>query len=331
MTPVATASPPKTAFVLAGGGSLGAVQVGMLRALLECGVEPDMVVGSSVGAINAAYFAGEPTLEGVSKLGRLWCGLKRSDIFPWTWRRLFGFIRGRGHLVPSDGLRSLLDRHLPYRDLKDALLPVHIVASDALTGKAVVLSRGPVTQAILASTAIPAAFAPVEIDGRLLCDGAIASNTPVSTAIALGARRLIVLPTGFACAPDRAPSGAIASALHAITLLTASQLIAELERIRDPTQYHILPTACPQGVSPFDFARTPELIDQAHQRWIAAGGLDSTDIPAALRPHSHTEQTTFRGAVADWVNRDHLQRRRNVGRDAFIASGTGDRRENRLN
>ena len=92
----------------------------MLRALLESGVEPDMVVGSSVGSINGAYFAGDPTLDGIAKLERLWCGLKRRDIFPWTWRRLFGFIRGRGHLVTSDGLRRLLDSHLPYRDLKDA-------------------------------------------------------------------------------------------------------------------------------------------------------------------------------------------------------------------
>ena len=85
MAPVATTSAPKTALVLAGGGSLGAVQVGMLRALVESGVKADMVVGSSVGAINGAYFAGDPTLKGVSNLERLWCGLKRSDIFPWTW------------------------------------------------------------------------------------------------------------------------------------------------------------------------------------------------------------------------------------------------------
>jgi NTE family protein len=102
MSPVMEAARSKTAFILAGGGSLGAVQVGMLRALLESGIEPDMVVGSSVGAINGAYFAGDPTLEGISRLERLWGGLKRSDIFPWTWRRLLGFIRGRGHLVPSD-------------------------------------------------------------------------------------------------------------------------------------------------------------------------------------------------------------------------------------
>jgi NTE family protein len=290
MTPATAASRPKTAFVLAGGGSLGAVQVGMLRALIESGVRPDMVVGSSVGAINGAYFAGDPSLEGVAKLERLWCSLRRTDIFPWTWRRLISFIRGRGHLVTSDGLRRLLDNHLAYRDLEDAVIPVHIVATNVLSGKAVVLSRGPATQAILASTAIPAAFESVKIDDTLLCDGAIASNTPVSVAMALGARKLIVLPTGFACAPERPPSGALASALHAITLLTAGQLVAELERIKPPAQYHILPTACPLGVSPFDFTRTLELIEQAYRKtlsWVAEGGLASSVIPAALRPHSH--------------------------------------------
>lgn len=256
----------------------------MLRALLESGVEPDMVVGSSVGSINGAYFAGDPTFDGIAKLERLWCGLKRRDIFPWTWRRLFGFIRGRGHLVTSDGLRRLLDNHLPYRDLKDAAVPVHIVASDVLSGKAVVLSRGPVTQAILASTAIPAAFAPVEIDGRLLCDGAVASNTPVTAAISLGARRLIVLPTGFACAPERPPSGAIASALHAITLLTAGQLVAELERIRQPTRYHILPTACPLGVSPFDFAeRRSSSIRPTGGHWAGFQRAVSTATSSRMR------------------------------------------------
>lgn len=324
MSPVKKAAHPKTAFILAGGGSLGAVQVGMLRALLESGIEPDMVVGSSVGAINGAYFAGDPTLEGISRLERLWCGLKRTDIFPWTWRRLFGFVRGHGHLVPSDGLRRILDHHLPYRDLEDAIIPVHVVATDILSGQAVVLSRGPATQAVLASSAIPAAFAPVEIDSRLLCDGAVASNTPVSTAIALGARRLIVLPTGFACAPERAPSGALATALHAITLLTARQLVMELERVKQPTQYHILPTACPLGVSPFDFARSPELIDQAYRKalhWIAEGGLASSVVPAALRPHLHSAPTAFRPAVSDWINQNQPQRRANTGHEAFNSLG----------
>ena len=82
MIPAKPISAVKTALVLAGGGSLGAVQVGMLRALLESGVEPDMVIGSSVGSINGAYFAGDPTLDGIAKLERLWCGLKTGTSFP---------------------------------------------------------------------------------------------------------------------------------------------------------------------------------------------------------------------------------------------------------
>src|SRR5512145_3336756 len=89
----AGAGRPKTAFVFAGGGSFGAVQVGMLRALAAHGVAADMVVGSSVGAMNGAYFAGTPTAEGVARLEAIWRSLRRRDIFPVTPRALFGLIR----------------------------------------------------------------------------------------------------------------------------------------------------------------------------------------------------------------------------------------------
>jgi NTE family protein len=288
---------PKTAFVLAGGGSLGAVQVGMLRALVEANVTPDFIVGSSVGAINAACFAGAPTREGVDRMEALWCNVRRSDIFPMSWRRIFGFLCRRDHLVPSDGLRRLIAANLPYRNLEDARLPVHVVATDVLTGSDVTFSSGSATEAILASSAIPAAFAPVEIGGRLLCDGAVASNTPVRAAVAAGATRLIVLPTGFACAPSRAPHGAIESALHAITLLTARQLVSELGRLEAPVVHHILPTSCPQGISPFDFTRARELIETAHSkttRWIEEGGLAASTLPAALHPHRHAARARAR-------------------------------------
>lgn len=291
---------------------MGAVQVGMLRALFEHGIDADLVIGSSVGAINAAYIGGDPTLAGVARLDTLWRGLKRADIFPVTWRRVLGFLHRRDHLMPSDGLRRLLDLNLPYRNLEDARIPVHVVATDVLSGEPVVLSRGPVTQAILASSAIPGAFAPIEIDRKLLCDGAIASNTPVRAAVALGAQRLIILPTGFACAPDRPPRGAIESALHAITLLTAGQLVAELERLKQSIPYHILPTACPLGVSPFDFSRTPELIEQAYQRtlgWLGDGGLEHCEIPAALRPHRHRPPRALRSGSAGWIEQGLAERR----------------------
>jgi NTE family protein len=150
----------KTAFVFAGGGSYGAIQVGMMHSLAARGISADMVVGSSVGALNGAYYAGDPTLKGVLQLETIWRGLTRHDVFPVTWRTLLGFLRRRDFLIPHDGIQKLIDDHLPYRNLQDAELPVHIVATDIVTGDSVVLSEGSATQAIIASTAIPGAFAP---------------------------------------------------------------------------------------------------------------------------------------------------------------------------
>src|SRR5689334_12181523 len=110
----------KTAFIFAGGGSFGAIQVGMLHALAAHGVKADMVFGSSVGALNCAYYAGNPTLEGVRQLEAIWRGLRRRDIFQVTWRTLFGFMRRRDFLATSNGLRALVDKNLPYRNLEDA-------------------------------------------------------------------------------------------------------------------------------------------------------------------------------------------------------------------
>src|ERR1700684_2937309 len=205
----------KTAFVFAGGGSFGAIQVGMMHALAANGVSADMVVGSSVGAINGAYFAGTPTLKGVLELETIWRGLTRRDVFPITWRTLLGFLWRRDFLIPHDGIQKLIDDNLPYRNLEDAKLPVHIVTTDIVSGDSVVLSEGSAAQAIIASTAIPGAFAPVRYRDFYLADGAISSTTPIRVAIAKGATRLIILPTGYACSAHTPPAAAVANALHA--------------------------------------------------------------------------------------------------------------------
>ena len=113
-------SRPKTAFVLAGGGSFGAVQVGMLRSLAAHGITADMAVGSSVGAVNSAYYAGTPTLEGVERLAKIWRDLRRRDVFPITPRVLLGLLRRRDFLLGSEGFYRLVHAHLPYRNLEDA-------------------------------------------------------------------------------------------------------------------------------------------------------------------------------------------------------------------
>lgn len=281
---------PKTAFVFAGGGSFGAIQVGMLHSLASHGVSADMVCGSSVGALNGAYYAGAPTIEGIKKLEAIWRNLRRQDVFPVTLATLYGFIRRRDFLVAPDGLRKLIETHLPYRNLEDATIPIHVVATDILSAETVVLSKGSAADAILASAAIPAAFAPVSMGELFLADGAISSNTPVRVAVAQGAQRLIVLPTGYACARESPPAGAVASALHALTLLIARQLISELEHLGPQIDYYVLPPLCPLDGSPYDFSRTSELIERAIEstdEWIGGGGLQAPRTHAQLGLHKH--------------------------------------------
>ncbi|MGC1179404.1 MAG: patatin-like phospholipase family protein [Methyloceanibacter sp.] len=196
---------PKTAFVFAGGGSFGAVQVGMLRSLVAHGLRADMVVGSSVGAMNGAYYAVAPTVDGGDRLAAIWRGLRRRNVFPIAWRTLLGLPFRRDFLVGSEGLRRLVHTHLPFRNLEDAAIPLHVAATNILSGEAVVLSAGSGADAILASTAIPAAFAPVQFGGRHLADGAITSCTPVRVAVEKGAKRLDRAADGL-CLRPRSPT-----------------------------------------------------------------------------------------------------------------------------
>jgi NTE family protein len=166
----------------------------------------------------------------------------------------------------------------------------YIVTTDILSGDSVVLSEGPLAQAIVASTAIPGAFAPIRYKDIYLADGAISSNTPIRVAVAKGAKRLIVMPTGYACAPHEPPKGAVASALHALTLLIARQLVDELENLDPGIEHFVVPPLCPLVGSPYDFSRTEDHIVRAIRTtdaWLAQGGLEQSGIPGELRPHSH--------------------------------------------
>lgn len=284
------ASPTRTAFVFAGGGSFGAIQVGMLQSLAAHGIGADMVVGSSVGALNGAFYAGDPTVKGMERLADIWRGLERQDVFPMTWRTLLGFLWRRDFLITHDGIRKLVDDHIPFRKLEDARLPVHVVTTDIITGDSVVLSEGSTSQAIVASTAIPGAFSPIHYKDYYLADGAISSNTPIRVAVAKGARRLIILPTGHACANDAPPVGAVANALHALTLLIARQLVNDLEGLGPHIEYYVVPPLCPLVGSPYDFSRTGEHIERsarATDAWLSQNGLTRREIPHELRPHDH--------------------------------------------
>src|SRR5947209_7817387 len=135
---------PGTAFVLGGGGNLGAVQVGMLQALLEAGIEPEVVIGCSVGALNAAGLAADPTLSGVRKMRQIWLDLNGDEL--WPAGRISGlWMLGRkGQAIqPNTGLRTLIERTLPYRRLEEAVVPLHVNATSLGTGRGHWFTSGP--------------------------------------------------------------------------------------------------------------------------------------------------------------------------------------------
>lgn len=263
----------KVAFVLSGGASLGAVQVGMIRALIERGVEPDLIVGNSVGALNGAWLAGREKNESVNELADIWRSLKRSDVFPLhPLQGLLGFAGKKNHLVSADGLRRLIEKNVRFARLEDATTPLHLVATEVNTGNEVLISQGETVEAILASAAIPGVFPPVLIQGRELMDGGIINNTPISHAAALGAGKIYVLPTGYACDLKRAPQSALGMVLHAVTLLIEQRLILDIARYESDLELHVIPPLCPLSVSPADFSRSRYLIDKAYKdssRWLS--------------------------------------------------------------
>jgi len=255
----------RTAFVLSGGGSLGAVQVGMLQALTEAGICPDLLIGASVGAVNAAFIAAHPCYEGAVRLGEIWRGLRRQDIFPLSpWSGARGLLGRTNHLISNASLRGVLERHLPYERLEEAEVPVHVITTELKTGRAVQMSSGPAVPALLASTAIPGIFPPVSIGRREFIDGGVANHTPIAGAIELGATRIFVLPVGYPWLRQE-PTNALGMALFALARFVEQRLDAEVAAYRHQVDIQVLPSAEAVAVSPADFSRTDELMSRGYR------------------------------------------------------------------
>jgi NTE family protein len=254
----------RTAFVFQGGGSIAATQVGMLRALHAAGISADLVVGSSAGAINAVRFALDPTAAGIERLETLWTRVRRRDIFPVSAQDLLPALLGRGGGMTSNrALRRLLERELDGTDLADLTLPAHVVATDLASGDPVVLSAGPAVTALLATTALPGVFPPVEIGGRQFVDGGIASVTPVLQAEALGVDTSYVLPSIGPSDPESVPRAAAPVALRALSQLLGRASANEVAVARH--EVHVLPAPSLGRANPFDFRNTPALIDEGER------------------------------------------------------------------
>ena len=273
------------AFVLSGGASLGAIQVGMAAALLEQGIRPDMVIGTSVGAVNGSWLAAERPIEG---LAELWSSMRSRQIFPMRplagWR---GFTGRSANLVSNSGLRRVLDHNVAFERLEDAPIPFSVIVTDVSSGREIRLLEGPAIEAILASAAIPGVFPPVTIDGQAFIDGGIVNNTPITQAIEAGATDVWVLSTGYSCALPTVPKSAIAMALHAVALLVQQRLEHETAGRTYPVPVHLIPPPCPITVTPMDFSQSVSLIQRARAgttQWLSNG--QPFALPLLGHPHT---------------------------------------------
>jgi NTE family protein len=237
----------------------------MLQALTEAGIRPDLLMGASVGAVNAAWMAGMPDHDGALKLREIWLGLRRQTIFPLSpWSSALGLLGRSNHVISNSNLRILLEKHLPFQLLEETAVPVHVVTTELRTGRAVLLSSGPAVPALLASTAIPGIFPPVSIGRRDYIDGGVANHTPIAAALELGATRIFVLPVGYPWLRQE-PTNALGMALHALARFVEQKLDAEVAAYKRLADIQVLPTPEAPAVSPADFSHTEELITRGYR------------------------------------------------------------------
>jgi NTE family protein len=257
--------PGPVGFVLGGGGSLGAGQVGMLRALRDRGIRPDLVVGTSVGSVNGALLALNPD-EATARLEDIWQRMTRTRVFPGgPIAQLRTLRQHRNHLFPNTGLAEILRTELAgVDDFASLQLPFGTVAVDAITGEAVLMTSGPLTPAILASSAIPGIYPPVYHDGHVLYDGGVIANVPIRQAIALGAKSLVILDCAFPGHLPRVPETLADAVLFWATLGMRNQAVLESERASAEVPIVYLPGAPVQAVTPLDFSHTKELISRSY-------------------------------------------------------------------
>ncbi len=258
---------PRTAFVLGGGGNLGAVQVGQLRALLTHGITPDVVIGCSVGALNGAAIAGSPTLGEVTRLEELWKRLGREDIFPSSklGRGPWMFVRNGLSAYSDHGLKRVIDGWLHYRLFEETTVPFWVVATCLATGREHWFHSGDVKRPLLASTALPGVFPPVPIDGHVYIDGGVVNNVPISKAFDMKAKRVYVLDVGSLERERPTPKRPYEVLLQAVSIARASRLRIEQENVPDGVGLIRLPGVDSGKLRYDDFTRSSDLIERSYR------------------------------------------------------------------
>jgi NTE family protein len=259
--------PRPLAWVLGGGGSYGAVQMGMVRALSGTDLAPDLVVGTSVGSLNGAVIAGDPG-RGPEKLADLWPQIARRDVFPGTlWANAFAVRQGRDYLFDSGPLSDLITAQIPAKRIEDLAVPFVAVATDLDTGQRVEMDSGELRTALLASAAIPGIYPWVEREGRRLVDGGLVANVPIEVAASRGARSILVLDCGTFGVQGRWAESVVSVVYQALIIAARQQVVRDLQVARRlPVVYLPAPSTLTSTI--LDFSHTHELAAQAYDETV---------------------------------------------------------------
>lgn len=260
------------AFVLGGGGVLGSCEVGMMQALLESGIVPDLVVGTSIGAINGAMIAARPGLATIDRLAGLWQRLAEHQVFGESLaRQVKNLMRSKIHLHSSEPLRELLVDELADRRIEDLDVPFECVAASIERSRERWFTTGPVVDAVLASSAVPGLLPPVEIDGEHYLDGGLVDSIPVGRAVAFGARTVYVLQVGRIETPLKPPTKPWEVGTVAFEIARRHRFSTTMANLPDDVQIHVLPTGDPvqtgvrQQLRYRDFSAVPHRIRSAYE------------------------------------------------------------------
>ncbi|OJF10786.1 patatin-like phospholipase family protein [Couchioplanes caeruleus] len=231
------------AFVLGGGGVLGAVQVGMLRALFRAGHRPDVVVGTSIGAVNGALVAADPTEAVTDRLVRLWASPEAAEVYGDSLARQLRRFAARTHLHSPLPLRRLLGaevgEHATFADLK---VPFRCCAASIERAAEHWFDSGPLVDAVLASSSVPGLLPPMEIAGEHFVDGGIVNSIPIGEAVRVGAKLIFVLQVGRIERPLSVPRRPWEVAQVAFEIARRHRFARELASLPDDVSVHVLPT-----------------------------------------------------------------------------------------
>jgi len=262
----------KIAFVLGGGGRWGAVEVGMLRALDEAGIKPDLVLGTSIGAFNGSVISDRPGAEGVERLAGLWIEIAESDVLLGSkFDRFKNVATLRPALHDTGEMRALLEHvHSPDRRIEDLSVPFQCVAASIERAAEHWFTSGPLIEALLASSAVPALFPPVEIQGEHFYDGGLVNSVPLARAIDLGATTIYVLQVGRIESQLRPPERLYEAALISFEIARRHRFTTAVENLPEGIVLHLLPSGNPVAFDDTrqlkwrDVSSTNDLIEGAY-------------------------------------------------------------------